>query len=72
MFNWSGINRFSENLFKTTFVSVGREAALEIASGPETRPHWDNRHENNPGPWKPYDAPEIDMTDLHLLGWKAK
>jgi hypothetical protein len=70
--NWTKINAFAEGLFKTTFVSVGGETALEIASNPNTRPHWDDRHLNNPPAWQPYSAPEIDMTDLNLLGWKAK
>lgn len=57
-------------LFEVEIVSVGMHQALEIASDPDTRPYWDERHLNNPPVGEP-GLPNIDLTDLHLLGWRA-
>jgi len=72
MINWTAINKFSARLFGTTLVSVGMERALDIASDPDTRPHWDSRSEILPGPFVAYSAPPVDKTDLYMLGWTGK
>ncbi len=55
-------------LFTSEIISVGAVEATRIASDPNTRPYWDDRHLNYSPP-APLEVVYIDKTDLYLLGW---
>jgi hypothetical protein len=68
--NWTLINKFTSSLFSrhSPSFSVGAERAGDIASE-APRAWWDQRGIVDAG--DPQQPQALDLTDLHLLGWKG-